>query len=408
MIWSRTPQKVATNRVAIVEPVGGHGGMDYYDLALCSSLRRAGAAPHLYTSAETMVVPDVEELVHRYYVGVFGRTHPIRRGLRYASATVRSLIHARYHNVRLVHFHFFHVGALEIYNLVLAKALGFRVMATAHDVSSFANEGAPDVAVRRAYALCDGIIVHSRAALSELQSRLGITPERITHVPHGNYAGFTPAQVPERKDARKRLGLPERAHVLLFFGQIKKVKGLDVLLDAMPGVLRQHPDTVLIIAGKQWKVDFAQYEQRISQLGIDGSVVRHIRYIPDEMVADYYSASTLVVLPYRQIYQSGVLLMAMSYQRPVLVSDVPGMTEIVNDGDNGYTFHSEDSTSLATRLIDLLRSPAELSMTAQRAHKYVLEKHSWASVASKTILAYRAATGDAAPPMGSAEGGHVP
>ena len=83
-------------------------------------------------------------------------------------------------------------------------------------------------------------------------------------------------------------------------------------------------------------------------------IVRHIRFIPDEDVGDYYAAADLVVLPYRKIYQSAVLLMALSHGRAVLVSDLPGMTDIVEHGRNGWVFREGDVADLEEKLGELL------------------------------------------------------
>ena len=91
-----------------------------------------------------------------------------------------------------------------------------------------------------------------------------------------------------------------------------------------------------------------------SYYGLHENVRLDIRYIPDEQVSNYYCAADFVVLPYKKIFQSGVLLMAMSYGTPVITSNIPGMTEIVTDGINGLTFQSEDVASLAASLLGAL------------------------------------------------------
>ena len=110
----------------------------------------------------------------------------------------------------------------------------------------------------------------------------------------------------------------------------------------------------------------------------------------------YYAAADAVVLPYRRIYQSGVLLMAMSYATPVVVSDVAGMTEVVSDGDNGYAFGSGDARSLASRLCEALSDVEELRRTGQRGLAYVRENHDWEKIGRITAASYRSALADPA------------
>jgi glycosyltransferase involved in cell wall biosynthesis len=220
-----------------------------------------------------------------------------------------------------------------------------------------------------------------------LITRLGVTADKIAVIPHGNYLHALPPLV-DRDAARARLGIPHDAKVLLFFGQIKTVKGLDILLKAIPAVLEQHPDIVLLIAGKPWKTDFAEYRSLIESLGIGHVCRSHIRYIRSDEAAYYYGAADLVVLPYRRIYQSGVALMAMSYVKPVMVSDLPGMVEMITDGEDGFVFQRGDAQSLAMRLNDVLASPDLMASVARRGREMVEMRYSWDAIGRDTANLY--------------------
>ncbi|QIN83158.1 glycosyltransferase [Rubrobacter tropicus] len=376
-------------RAAIVEPVGGHGGMDYYDFGLCEALSKAGIEATLYTCDETSWRSRAFG-VEIPYRGVFGAAPAWLRGLRHLRGTVRALVGARLKGARISHFHFFHVGPLELFGVLLARSLGMRVVVTAHDVQPFVERLSVPWMAARAYRMAARVIAQGRTAEKELGALLDVPASRIDVVPHGSYLPFV-GEAPARGAARARLGLPEEARVLLFFGQIKAVKGLDLLIRAMPRVLREHPDTVLLVAGKAWKDDLRRYRAQIEALGIAESCVLHTRYIPDEDVAAYYAAADVVVLPYRRIYQSGVLLMAMSHGRPVVASDLPGMTEVVSDGVTGYLFAAGNAQALAARLAGVLGEDGELRRTAQRALRYVEEHHDWERIGAMTAACYRSA-----------------
>jgi glycosyltransferase involved in cell wall biosynthesis len=162
----------------------------------------------------------------------------------------------------------------------------------------------------------------------------------------------------------------------------------------MPRLLEKYPDAILLIAGKVWKTDFKPYEEQIEALGISQSCVLHIRYIPDSEVADYYAAADLVILPYKKIYQSGVLIMAMSYSKPVVVSDIEGMTELISDGINGYVFKAGDAEALANKLTAALSAPEESRLIGRRAWLYVQEHHDWRRIGQMTAECYRSALRD--------------
>ena len=103
----------------------------------------------------------------------------------------------------------------------------------------------------------------------------------------------------------------------------------------------------------------------------------------------FYNAADIVVLPYRKIYQSGVLLMAMSYQKPVIVSDLEGMIEIIQDNKNGYVFETGNCKSLSKKIINALDDPIRLEAIGSAGFKTVVEKHCWNLIGNKTVQLYK-------------------
>ena len=373
---------------AVIEPVGGHGGMNYYDFGLCRGLVAAGVTPTLYTCDATEVVPGLPFGVKLVYRRVFGRDPAWRRGLRYLSGSLRALIGARNSGGRLAHFHFFQVGVLELFNVVLAKSLLIRVVITAHDVEAFRGEWSSLKAW--VYGLADCVIAHNLVSQRELVKELGVSERKIHVIPHGNYLCDI-GPLPPVGRARAKLGLPPDAQVLLFFGQIKQVKGLDILLDALATIKDAVPDVVLVVAGKMWGQDFTRYQEQIDTLGLGRHCVAHIRYIADDAVAAYYAAADLVVLPYRKIYQSGVVLMAMSYGKPVLASDLEGMTEVIDEGVTGFLFRTGDATELARRLLSVLADQGGMQRVAANGLQLMHDAYGWEQIGQLTADCYRAA-----------------
>ena len=370
--------------------------MDYYDFGLCEGLSDAGVRVTLYTCDETTPKDSTTYEVRLSYRGIYGEAPAWQRGLRYIVGSFRALFSAKLDKARTAHFHFFHVGPLELFNVLLAKLLGLKVVITAHDVQSFVERLSVPWMAGRAYGAADRIIAQSGVSKRELQTVLGVTEDKVDTIPHGNYLGSI-REVPSQAEARVRLGVPEDSRVLLFFGQIKEVKGLDVLLWAMPRLVERHPETLLLIAGKVWKDDFGRYQKQIEESRIADNCILHIRYIPDSEVANYYAAANVVVLPYRRIYQSGVLLMAMSYARAVIVSDIEGMTEVVSDGDNGYVFPDGDAEALAGKLDEVLSDPDGLRLVGEQALSYVRENNDWGRIGAMTAGCYESALEDRKP-----------
>ena len=379
-------------RVAIIEPVGGRGGMDYYDFGLCEGLSRAGVRAALYTCDETALSSRLPFDVSLTYRQIYGDDPAWRRGVRYLWGSIRAILHSRLSGSKLCHFHLFHAGPLEVFNICLAKFLLMRVIVTAHDVVTLAPHRFTALFFRLPYLLADRLIVHNKASLAEMEILLGNSSKRIDVVPHGNYLHSINA-IPEKSVARERLALPQNKKVLLFFGQIKEAKGLDILLDALPSVIEKHPDIVLLVAGKVWKDDFSRYQKMIEEQELSSHCITRIGYVPNEEVPAHYASADLVVLPYRRIYQSGVILMAMSHGKPVLASDLPGMSEVITDGVTGFLFKSEDSEALARRIIEIFSNPDGLPEVATSGHKKMEKDYCWERIGELTAECYRAALG---------------
>lgn len=373
-------------RVAEIEPVGGHGGMDYYDFGLCEGLTTASVKVVLYTSDKTSVPKQAGYEVKCVYSGVFGTSNAIVRGLRYLRGTVLAIIDARRSGASLVHFHFFDTGPLEFFNVFAAKLAGFPIVITVHDVESFAREGRRKRRARFLYRRADVTIVHNEISRKELVRIAGQEAE-IAVIPHGNYvSNFDPSLT--KAAARTQLGFEADAPLVLFFGQIKKVKGVDLLIEAWRKVVARIPEARLLIAGRPWKMHPQDIVEQIGACDVSGSVEARLEYIPAEDALSYYAAADAVVLPYRKIYQSGVLLMAMSLRTPVLASDIDGMAEVIDHGRNGMLFRTENVDDLARNLVDLLEDDAARMRLSDAAFSDMQEFYNWIDIGMNTACVF--------------------
>jgi D-inositol-3-phosphate glycosyltransferase len=123
-------------KVAMIEPVGGHGGMDYYDFGLCGGLAAAGVDVVLHTCDETPIPVNAGFAVRLTYSNIFGKAAAWQRGLRFVSGSVRAVVSAVLERRQVIHLHFFHVGVLALMNVLLARLAWRKVVVTAHDVES--------------------------------------------------------------------------------------------------------------------------------------------------------------------------------------------------------------------------------------------------------------------------------
>jgi glycosyltransferase involved in cell wall biosynthesis len=150
----------------------------------------------------------------------------------------------------------------------------------------------------------------------------------------------------ELHELKRSFGCAPDERVLLFFGYIRKYKGLDVLLNAMPAILRDHSKTRLLIAGEFYD-DQAFYDKLIHDLGIGDAVTLIKGFIPNEKVKPLYDVADVLVQPYRSATQSGILNVAYGFGKPVIVTRVGGLEEFVEHGKTGFIVEPESPQAIA-------------------------------------------------------------
>lgn len=174
------------------------------------------------------------------------------------------------------------------------------------------------------------------------------TKARVMLCPHPLYDNF--GQPVPQAEAQQQLGLNPDYRYLLFFGFIRDYKGLDLLMHAFADPRLRHYRVKLIVAGEFYN-NAEQYAQLEKQLGLEGEIVWHTQFIPNDQVRIYFSAADLIVQPYKTATQSGVTQVAYHFSKPMLVTNVGGLAEIVPHGKVGYVT-PVDAKAVADALVD--------------------------------------------------------
>ena len=159
------------------------------------------------------------------------------------------------------------------------------------------------------------------------------------------------AQAVSRGEARVELGIDDTSPVVLYFGFVRRYKGLAHLIDAMPAALEVLPDARLLLVGEFWD-DVEEYRDAVLRLGINESVLIEDAYVPNERVAVYFRAADLVALPYVSATASGIVQVAYGFDKPVLTTRVGALPEVVLDGETGYLVPPADPEALAAAIVD--------------------------------------------------------
>ena len=307
--------------------------------------------------------------------------------IRYAVTAKPRIFHILWNN----RFEAFDRTLLMLYY----KSLGKRIVLTVHNVNA-GRRDSQDTPLNRLtlgiqYRLADHLFVHTEKMKCELIEEFRVQEARVTVIPFGiNNAvpntNLTPA------GARKRLGIRDGEKTILFFGRITPYKGLEYLVEGFRRIVARSEDCRLVIAGRPDNCE--RYWQRIRE-GIReyvqrGQVLLRADFIPDDETEVYFKAADVLVLPYKDIYQSGVLFLGHSFGLPVLAADVGSLKDEIVEGKTGFVFMPEDPVELAKVIdryfaSDLYR---ELNSRRQEIRDYAAERHSWDVVGQMTISVY--------------------
>ena len=217
----------------------------------------------------------------------------------------------------------------------------------------------------------DGFVVMSRAVGEEMKRF--IKKQKVEYVPHPIYDIYGDAI--DKTQAKNILGLDQGVKHLLFFGFIRAYKGLDLLIEAMSHSEVKALGVKLIVAGEYYDQK-EKYESLIQSLGVSDSLVLHTDYISNEEVANYFSAADLVVQPYKTATQSGISQIAYHFEKPMLVTNVGGLPEIVAHEKNGYVV-PVDASEIAKGIVDFFKQNRSESFT--QAVKEKKKEFSWSN-----------------------------
>jgi glycosyltransferase involved in cell wall biosynthesis len=361
-----------------------------YDHALCRALAGAGAEVELYTSrfAHGPVAPaegyQRRETFYRAAARVRGAR--ARRAVKLAEHVPDML---RYRRAALaadvVHFQWLAVQHLDGRLLPGRRsASGARraLVLTAHDILPREARPGQRAAQRRLYEHFDAIVVHSEHGRQRLTGELGVERGRVHVIPHGVLEHLA-RETGSRAAAQPPFATDEP--VVLCFGLMRPYKGIDLLLEAWRGI----EGAELWIAGAP-RMD-------ISALRASAPPgVRFVpRYIGDDELPAYFRRAELVVLPYREIDQSGVLFTALAFAKPLLLSDVGGFPEVAATGA-ARTFPAGDVRALHDALRELLDDSRARSAMSTHARTLLAGAYSWQEIARQTLELYKRLLADAA------------
>ena len=189
-----------------------------------------------------------------------------------------------------------------------------------------------------------------------------------------------------RAAAENRLALSTGEKRILFFGYIRKHKGLGCLIKSFNRLKSQIPGSRLVIAGKP-EGGFGVYRNLIHDLGLDKEVILDLRYIPFPEMLDYFKSCDVVVLPYLKVCQSPIVQLAYSFGKPVITTEY-SEGDVVEDGKSGYVVSAASQDELTNALSDILSRKDRLKEMADYTKHLYETKYSWKTFIESTLAVY--------------------
>lgn len=310
--------------------------------------------------------------------------------VRYAFTTDSEIFHILWFN----RFTYFDRTILNLYY----KLLGKKIIYTAHNVNAGERDGTDSLlnrlSLRCLYRIVDHIIVHTDKMKNQLIHEFGVQAQQVTVMAFG-INNTSPRSNVTRVDARMTLGVDNQERLILFFGNIAPYKGLDILVKALARLKKNGEVPKLLIAGKikdarsipHWK----DIERTIEEHNLHEHIIKKIEFIPDQDVELYYKAADVLVLPYRHVFQSGVLFLGYSFGLPVIAADVGSLRNDILEGQTGFMCRPEDAEHLADTIARYFRSSLYKNLGASREEiaRYANEKYSWQQGGETTYAVYQ-------------------
>jgi glycosyltransferase involved in cell wall biosynthesis len=366
----------------------------YYNAALCNALARAGCKveyltshylydEHLPLSGEIRVDYAYKLIVNP---ALLRRSRWLRRAVRAATYLAGHWSIARraaQSPPDILHMQWSRWTLLDRWLIERFHRLKIPVVYTVHDVVPLFSSHAQQ-AYEQIYTRVDRLIVHTQSNAEAFQREFPqVCPDKIRVIPLISAPNSSTPADASRADARRRLGIPDDARAILFFGTIRAYKGLSNLVEAFQIAAQSEPNLWLIVAGRP---ESARDAQPLRRLEGHQNVVLNTTFIPYESMWQYFLAADAAVFPYDHIYQSAALIDAMGFGCPVIVTDVGGLAETI-DG-NGWVVPKGDVPGLAQTIVDAVSDSARLKQMSERSRELYKLTNANEAVTEQTLRVY--------------------
>ena len=395
-------------KIVYLEPAG-KGGMIHYAFQLCRALSSLGADVTLLTARNYeladlphpfRVEPAIDlwdpkpsgKLSNAPWAVAFRKIRRVGRAVRHYRQWLQQIRRVAELDPDMVL-----IGDIrfpfDLFPMMLLRRKTRKLVDICHNVHPFATGGAAaglfdrsrwrEVFYRRIYHLFDRVFVHFERNRAEFLQSFGVPAERVRVIVHANEEIFNDLAKPGfGPDAlRERLRIPAADPVVLFFGTLSRYKGIDILLDAFPVVHGETGARLVICGFPSPDFDTRAHEEQARALGMADFVTWVPEYIDSGEVVAWMRLASVIVFPYRDIYQSGALHVAQTQGVPIVASAIGAMEDVVENGVSGLLVPSGDAYALAEAVTRLLRDRELAQRLGTRAAEDAQGPFAWKTVA---------------------------
>jgi len=300
-------------------------------------------------------------------------------------------------------FHIQSINKFEIFDrtvlMVYYKMFRKKIIFTAHNIdkgerdekNTFGNK----FSLNFLYKIVDHLIVHTDKMRLQLIENFDVPESKITVIPHG-IMDVVPKTNMTPTEARGKLDLTAKDKVILFFGNIAPYKGLEYLILALSKLVGKYSDLRVVLAGniKDCKEYWEDVQKTIQEHGLSRNIISRIEHIPDGEVEIYFKYADVLALPYKHIFQSGVIFLSYNFGLPVIATDVGSLREDIIEGRTGFICKPESPDDLAEKIETYFYSDLYRNLKENRAKiiQNANERYSWRKIGEKTYSLYTSLT----------------
>jgi glycosyltransferase involved in cell wall biosynthesis len=362
-------------RITVIGPTSPYrGGISHYNTVLCNELKKTHEVqaisftrlyPKMLFPGADQRDPNSKEKIECESTEIIDSINPLTwiKAADKIKATNPDLV-IMYWWTPYFTFNFRTLSTL------IKQKTNAKILFICHNVSPHDARLVDKILTKHALKNADYFIVHAK---EEKENLLKLIPNaKVTQHVHPIYDIFK-EKYQKKEDLTKTLNL--RKKVILFFGFVRKYKGLKYLIRAMPKLIEKYPDLDLLIVGEFWN-DGLEDKEELLNSPVKDNIKLIDYYVPNENVGNYFEASDICVLPYITATNSGIVQTAFGFDKPVIVTKVGGLPEVVEHNKTGLVIESENSDAIIEAVIDFYDNKKDFTKNIQQEK----DRFSWSKM----------------------------